>query len=219
VLFLDEIGDLGADEQAMLLRAIEEKVFLPVGSDSEARSDFQLIAGTHCDLPAEVRAGRFRDDLLARINLWTFRLPPLRDRPEDIEPNLDYELEQYARRTGTHMTFSREARDTFLQFAASAQATWEGNFRDLSGAITGMATLAPGGRISTSIVEDEIGRLRHAWSREPDAGDPVGECLGGERARGIDLFDRVQLAEVLRVCRAARSLSDAGRTLFASSRE
>ncbi|HTN89068.1 MAG TPA: sigma 54-interacting transcriptional regulator, partial [Sorangium sp.] len=89
VLFLDEIGELGADEQAMLLRAIEEKAFLPVGSDREVRSEFQLLAGTNRDLSLEVAAGRFREDLLARINLWTFRLPGLRERVEDIEPNLD----------------------------------------------------------------------------------------------------------------------------------
>ena len=80
VLFLDEIGELGTDEQAMLLRAIEEKQFLPLGADREVRSDFQLIAGTNADLPAAVARGRFREDLLARINLWTFRLPGLRER-------------------------------------------------------------------------------------------------------------------------------------------
>src|SRR4030095_5687640 len=100
ILFLDEIGELGPDEQAMLLRALEEKVFLPMGSDREVKGDFQLVAGTNRDLVALVRAGKFREDLLARINLWTFHLPGLRDRPEDIEPNLNYELEQYARRTG-----------------------------------------------------------------------------------------------------------------------
>ena len=77
ILFLDEIGELGADEQAMLLRAVEEKRFLPVGSDCDAQSDFQLIAGTNRNLLAEVAAGRFREDLLARINLWTFCLPGL----------------------------------------------------------------------------------------------------------------------------------------------
>src|SRR5262245_36555365 len=83
ILFLDEIGELGLDEQAMLLRAVEEKRFLPLGSQREAESDFQLIAGTNRDLPQEVRSGAFREDLLARIDLWTFRLPSLRDRPED----------------------------------------------------------------------------------------------------------------------------------------
>lgn len=108
MLFLDEIGELGADEQAMLLRALEDKVFLPLGSDREVKSDFQLIGGTNRDLSALVRDGRFREDLLARINLWTFHMPGLRDRIEDIEPNLHYELEQYARRTGKRVTFSKE---------------------------------------------------------------------------------------------------------------
>ena len=81
VLFLDEIGELGADEQAMLLRAIEEKAFFPLGSDREVNSDFLLLAGTNRDLGAEVAAGRFREDLFARINLWTFRLPGPRRAP------------------------------------------------------------------------------------------------------------------------------------------
>src|SRR6185369_15792276 len=100
VLLLDEIGTLGLDEQAMLLRALEEKRFYPMGGDREVRSEFQLVAGTNCDLQLAVRDGRFREDLLARINLWTFRLPSLRERVEDIAPNLEYELEQFTRRTG-----------------------------------------------------------------------------------------------------------------------
>ena len=120
VLFLDEIGELGTDEQAMLLRAIEDKQFLPLGADREVRSDFQLIAGTNADLPAAVRRGRFREDLLARINLWTFRLPGLRERPEDIEPNLDHELANCAAVTGVRISMSQEARARFLAFATSA---------------------------------------------------------------------------------------------------
>src|SRR3989454_1022522 len=76
-LLLDEVGELGLDEQAMLLRALEEKRFLPLGSDKEVSSEFQLIAGTNRDLAEAVKEGRFRDDLLARINLWTFSLPGL----------------------------------------------------------------------------------------------------------------------------------------------
>jgi transcriptional regulatory protein RtcR len=76
----------------MILRAIEDKRFLPVGADSEASSAFQLIAGTNRDLGRAVAEGRFRDDLFARLNLWTFALPGLAERREDIEPNLDYEL-------------------------------------------------------------------------------------------------------------------------------
>ncbi|MEZ4310038.1 MAG: RNA repair transcriptional activator RtcR, partial [Polyangiaceae bacterium] len=158
VLFLDEIGELGLDEQAMLLRAVEDKVFYPVGSDREQRSDFQLVAGTNRDLSAAVRAGRFREDLFARINLWTFRLPSLSERPEDIEPNLDFELGRSASLTGVKVTMNREARARFLSFATSKEAVWTGNFRDFSAAITRMAILADGGRIGAAIVEEEIGR-------------------------------------------------------------
>jgi transcriptional regulatory protein RtcR len=225
VLFLDEIGELGADEQAMLLRAIEEKTFFPVGADREVRSDFQLIAGTNRDLGRRVLEGAFREDLLARINLWTFRLPGLAERPEDIAPNLDYELDRAAAVVGVRVTMSREARTRFLDFATSAEARWPGNFRDFNAAVVRMATLAPGGRIGLGLVAEEMARLREAWSAvssgpvsAASGEDPVTSALGAERAAGLDRFERVQLTDVLRVCRSAPSLSAAGRALFASSR-
>jgi transcriptional regulatory protein RtcR len=220
VLFLDEVGELGLDEQAMLLRALEEKTFLPLGSDDEAHSDFQLIAGTNRDLFAAVRQGRFREDLLARINLWTFSLPGLRNRSEDIEPNLDFELDRFAEKAGRRVTFSREARDTFLAFALSPTANWSGNFRDLNAAVARMATLAPGGRISIDIAEEEIKRLLASWSAPGESPSPGGlqEFLDDRQLEELDLFDRAQLAFVVDVCRRSRSLSDAGRTLFGASR-
>ena len=220
ILFLDEIGELGADEQAMLLRALEEKVFLPLGGDREVSSDFQLLAGTNRDLRRSVREGRFRADLLARVDVWTFELPGLAQRPEDIEPNLDFELEQFAHRTGSVVRMSREARERFLYFATSREAAWSGNFRDLGGAVTRMATLSVGGRITPEVVGEEIHRLRGRWITEevPTAPDLVSSMLGEEKAAMLDPFERVQLAEVLKVCSAASSLSAAGRVLFATSR-
>jgi transcriptional regulatory protein RtcR len=222
VLFLDEIGELGADEQAALLRAVEEKQFLPLGADREVRSDFQLIAGTNADLIGAVRRGRFREDLLARINLWTFQLPGLRDRPEDVEPNLDHELRACSAVTGTRLSMSREARERFLAFATSERAEWIGNFRDFNGAILRMAALAPGGRITAAIADEEIDRLRSAWTAATgdlsDDVDSLRSVLPPTALAEIDLFDRAQLAEVVRVCRRSRSLSDAGRRLFSVSR-
>lgn len=215
LLFLDEIGELGLDEQAMLLRAIEEKRFLPVGADREVASAFVLIAGTNRDLRERVRAGRFRDDLLARIDLWHFVLPGLADRKDDVEPNLDYELEQFARTAGRRVSFNREARARFLRFATGPEGLWKANFRDLNAAVIRMATLAPGGRIGVPEVDDEIARLRYGW-HEPAGLDLVRQVLG-ERADDFDRFDRVQLDDVLAVCARSRSLSDAGRTLFAVS--
>jgi transcriptional regulatory protein RtcR len=223
VLFLDEIAELGTDEQAMLLRALEQKVFYPVGADREVRSDFQLLAGTNRNLEQRVLTGKFRDDLLARINLWTFRLPGLEHRPEDIAPNLDFELQQASRVVGINATFNRNARQRFLRFATSEEARWTGNFRDLNAAVLRMATLAPGGRITTDVVEAEIERLLAAWrpSTEERASrnDITSTVLGATKAAELDRFERVQLDEVLRVCVASRSLSNAGRSLFAESRK
>jgi transcriptional regulatory protein RtcR len=224
LLLLDEVGELGADEQAMLLRALEERRFLPVGSDVEVRSDFQLIAGTNKDLSAAVESGEFREDLFARINLWMFRLPALKNRKEDIEPNVAYELEQFARVNGNNVTFNKEARERFLAFAISAGAEWRRNFRDLNAAINRMATLAAGGggaRITLAEVDEEIRALTASW--KTGAGDGGGEGvlarhLSAKAIAGLDRFDRVQLEEVLRVCEGARSLSEAGRELFAASR-
>ncbi|MEM1183454.1 MAG: RNA repair transcriptional activator RtcR [Planctomycetota bacterium] len=218
MLFLDEIGELGLDEQAMLLRAIEEGRFLPLGADTESESDFQLIAGTNHDLADRVRSGDFREDLLARINLWTFELPALRERPEDIEPNLDYELDRFARERGQLIRFSKEARTQFLEFAVGASGRWPGNFRDLGAALTRMATLAPGGRISRAVVAEEIERLNRAWIPRDRDSQELAHLLGQERLNEIDLFDRVQLEAVIRVCRASRNMSEAGRMLFAATR-
>jgi transcriptional regulatory protein RtcR len=118
---------------------------------------------------------------------------------------------------------SKEARRRFLDFARSPDAAWTGNFRDFNGAIQRMATLAPGGRITNDVVDDEMRRLRSGWrsagNTSTDAGDDLlARTLSAETLAAIDPFDRVQLAEVVRVCRAARTLSDAGRLLFAVSR-
>lgn len=220
MLFLDEIGELGLDEQAMLLRAIEEKIFYPLGSDTPVKSSFQLICGTNRDLQKEVDAGNFREDLLARIHLWTFQLPGLAERKEDIEPNLEYELSQLAQRTGKRIRFNKEASRAFLDFALAPDAAWRGNFRDLNAAITRMATLAPEGRITVQEVQEEIQRLRQHWGEQKqETRTPVlEELLYAESLEQMDLFDRMQLEKVLEICRGSRSLAEAGRTLFQVSR-
>ncbi len=221
LLFLDEIGELGLDEQAMLLKAIEEKKFFPVGGDREVESDFQLIAGTNRDLRDEIAAGRFRDDLFARINLWTYQLPSLAERSEDIEPNLDYSLVQFFKENGQVVRFNKEAKLRYMKFAQSSDAHWRGNFRDLTASVARMATLAESGRITEEMVDAEVVRLRDLWR---DRVTPVnqavalGDVLSADALAEMDLFDRVQLAAVIGVCREAKTLSAAGRALFASSR-
>lgn len=221
VLFLDEIGELGLDEQAMCLRAIEEKRFLPVGADREVSVNFQLLAGTNRELGEEVRKGRFREDLYARLNLWTFQLPALRERREDIEPNLDFELRRYLEREGVSVSFNKEARERYLAFATGPEGVWSANFRDLSASVTRMATLASRGRLTTDDVDHEIRRLKTLWQGSKGDGSTdalIVEILGREATDRLDQFDAVQLATVLRVCRQHDSASAAGRALFAHSR-
>lgn len=220
VLFLDEIGELGLEEQAMLLHAIENKTFHPVGSDSPVKSDFQLIAGTNRDLKQEIEKGTFREDLLARINLWTYQLPALKDRKEDIPANIDYEIDLYAHKSGQRVQFNKEAKNAFISFATSNEAVWTGNFRDLSSAITRLCTLADSSRISVEDVNDEIERLRRAWypAGQQSRLKNLEECLSTEQIEQLDKFDASQLSFVLSVCRRHSSMASAGRELFNVSR-
>lgn len=222
VLFLDEIGELGLDEQAMLLRAIEDKDFIPFGADTPVSSNFQLIAGTNRDLFEESREGKFREDLLARINLWTYRLPSLKERIEDLEVNLDYELERFAKKAGTLVSFNKVSRNRYLRFAHSPEATWRANFRDLNASVTRMATLADGGRITEEVVDEEIARLQHDWRATVQEIDPkaiTSQLLDPEIHSQLDLFEHIQLAGIAQICRHAGSMAEAGRTLFDKSRE
>ena len=218
ILFLDEIGELGSDEQAMLLRAVEEKKFLPLGADREESSSFQLICGTNRDLHAAAVSGRFRADLLARIDLWNFELPGLADRREDIEPNLDYELNRFAEKNGKRVTFNREARNLFLEFALDPANRWSGNFRDLNAMVIRMATLASGGRITQETVRQEIDRMRKKHLPDDTDAD-LSALLGSDYAARFDRFELIRLKSVIAVCRESRTLAEAGKTLFAVSRK
>ena len=231
MVFLDEIGELPLEAQALLLKAIEEKTFRPLGAKTDEHSDFQLICGTNRDLMDDVRGHKFRLDLLTRINLWSFRLPGLADRREDIEPNLDYELVRFIEKTGKHISFNKEARQRFLSFALDANNPWSGNFRDLNAMVIRMATLADGGRINLTDVNDEISRCaileapstRHqAPSTRHEAPSTRHQAsltvlLGEDYAERYDDFDLVQLAHVIEVCRVSDSAADAARKLYAVS--
>lgn len=219
LLFLDEIDALGPDEQAMVLHAVESGRFLPLGSDHEVTSNFQLIAGANRDLAKLVADGVFRADLYARLNLWTFRLPRLRERREDIEPNLEHELGRAEVQLGTRVGFNADAAQRYLAFANHPGTLWPGNFRDLGASVQRMCTLAPRGRITHAMVEQEIETLKAQWAGATDSSDmKLVRALLGSAVDGIDLFDLAQLAIVIRVCRTSKTLSEAGRTLFAASR-
>jgi transcriptional regulatory protein RtcR len=210
------------DEQAMLLKAIEDKSFMPLGADKPVSCTFQLIAGTNHDLREDVARGQFRADLLARINVWVYRLPSLANRREDIAPNMDHLLQQMTPELGRQVRFNVEARHAYLAFALSPQAVWKGNFRDLVSSVTRLSTLATGGRISLANVTHEIERLQWDWgvTGKPAAASAanLADHLAREVLDTLDQFDALQLQAVIGVCKRHASLSEAGRELFDVSR-
>ncbi len=129
-IFLDEIGDMPASLQAKILRVLQEKEIHPLGAPAPLPVDARVVAATHRELERLVQEGRFRQDLFYRLNVIAVRVPPLRERPEDILPLAVHFLEKHGRRMGrTRCTLSQEAVDALRRHA------WPGNVRELENAI------------------------------------------------------------------------------------
>ncbi len=131
-IFLDEIGDMPLATQAKLLRVLQERVFERVGGTKPIEVDVRFIAATNKELPEMVRAGSFREDLYYRINVFSIRLPALRERLEDIPALADYFLE----RAGRTIRVSREAMQKLLGYS------WPGNVRELQNVIERAVVIA-----------------------------------------------------------------------------
>ncbi|NMB76144.1 MAG: sigma-54-dependent Fis family transcriptional regulator [Myxococcales bacterium] len=139
-LFLDEVGEMPLDLQPKLLRAIEEGEVWPVGANRPRRVDVRLVAATNRDLEAEVRAGRFRRDLWYRLNVFLLRLPPLRERREDIPALARHFLEEAATEQGRpHPGLSEPAAEALRAWG------WPGNVRELKNEMERASLMAPPG--------------------------------------------------------------------------
>lgn len=221
-LFLDEIGELDLDVQKMILTAIEDKQFRRMGASKVSTSDFYLIAGTNSDLRKKVRNKDFREDLLARIDAFQFHIPDLKDRPEDIEPNLNRELQEFSSANNINATINDKAREEYLAFAKSPEATWNSNFRDLKSSVIRMSAFARNGRITPTGVREEIKCLRDRWSHTESERNRfvlVKRFLGEDALKNHDLVDLAQLEEVLETCLSSSTRAEAGRKLFQVSRQ
>ncbi len=157
-LFLDEIGDVGARLQSQLLRALQEGEVRPVGANEAVRVDARVVAATNRDLSELVKDGRFREDLYYRLNVVTIRLPPLRERREDLPLLCEHFAARYAR--GEVATFSPEALDLLSRYG------WPGNVRELENAIARAMALNPSGVI---VPEDLPDAVRSAPARSAPA--------------------------------------------------
>jgi DNA-binding NtrC family response regulator len=171
-VFLDEIGELPVEMQAKLLRVLEQQEFMRVGGTTTIRVDIRVIAATNSDLEAAVEAGRFRSDLFYRLKVVTVRIPPLRERTEDIPVLLKHFLDLYGaeyEREGLH--FSSEALRRLIR------APWEGNVRELRNLVESLTVLAPQAEVR---VEDLPEEYQHPVRRDAAAAEPVPD--GPERA-------------------------------------
>ncbi len=136
-LLLDEVGELPVELQAKLLRALQEKTFEPVGSDRTVRADVRILAATHVDLQQAIAQRRFREDLYYRLSVFPLRLPPLRERLEDLPALCAFLLEEQAKRTGR-----RGMKVTQEGLARLAAYDWPGNLRELANALERATILA-----------------------------------------------------------------------------
>ena len=163
-LFLDEVGEMSLGMQAKLLRAIQELEVRRVGESSTRKVDVRVVAATNRDLAAEVEAGRFRKDLYYRLKVVEIRVPPLRDRPEDLLPLARALLAGLTKRMGKRVTgLSPRAADQLQRHA------WPGNVRELENALERAAAIAMGPRIELADLPEEIRSLEGAPRR--GAGD------------------------------------------------
>jgi DNA-binding NtrC family response regulator len=138
--FFDEIGDLPLDLQVKLLRLVQESEYRPVGSLHWEKTDLRIIAATHRDLKSAVAAGRFRQDLFYRLNVFPVRIPPLRDRKQDI-PLL---VQHFYRSCGGEMDVSAGIMEAFLAY------DWPGNVRELKHCVERMAVMQSEGALQTA---------------------------------------------------------------------
>jgi DNA-binding NtrC family response regulator len=146
-LFLDEIGDVSPAVQAKLLRVIQERDFIPVGSTRAKKVDVRFVAATNKDLQREVYEGRFREDLFYRLNVISINLPPLRDRPEDIEPLARHFLRRFASR------MSKDIHDIAPEGLKALQSYgWPGNVRELENVMERAVILTNGSAITADVI-------------------------------------------------------------------
>ena len=149
-LFLDEIGDMSLDMQVKVLRVLQEQTFERVGSNKTLTADVRILAATHRDLEQEIAAGRFREDLFYRLNVFPIEVPPLRARPEDIEPIIGALLSRLEADDGISLDFTDQALD-----ALSAHP-WPGNVRELGNIVERLRILYPNQRIDIDYLPSRI---------------------------------------------------------------
>ena len=214
-LFLDEVAELDYAAQSSLLRFIESGVFRSLGADKEMSADVRVIASSNRDLLEEVRAGRLREDLYYRLQVLPIRLPPLRERLDDI-PNLATTiLKRLATETGkTFEALSKQSEARLVSYA------WPGNVRQLENMLRWVATMLIGSDINVDIIDEAIGQFDSQPEDSRASGSPVSPSDGDvEGVRPLWIVEKEAIQHAIDVSdgninRAATLLEVAPSTIY-----
>jgi DNA-binding NtrC family response regulator len=182
-VFLDEISELPLGTQAKLLRAIEQKEVLPVGANEPVSIDARILAATNRELTKEIELGRFREDLYYRLNVVSIRIPPLRERREDIPELIEFLLAKQARQLGRK--FTGVAHDAMQILLA---CPWKGNVRELENVLQRAVILGDGPLVTLEDLPPDLA---------PSPGDPAAVDDLGE---ALTRFEKLHIERLLRQC-------------------
>ena len=207
-LFLDEVGDLGAEAQAKLLRAIEAKEIERVGGGKPIKVDVRIVAATNKDLERAVHDGSFREDLFFRLNVIPLSVPPLRERPDDVPALVAHFSALYRARTGRPLPrWSDEALGLLTRYR------WPGNVRELANIVERLAILHAGAEVTAAHVREVL--VVDATGAAEPAGRPatLPDALGLDRplSETLDEYERVLITRALSV--AGGNVAEAARRL------
>jgi DNA-binding NtrC family response regulator len=211
-VFIDEVSALHAETQSKLLRLIQEKSFVPLGSSEEVRADVRILAATTADLRRLVEDGRFREDLYYRLNVICIPLPPLRDRKEDVPLLVEHFFSVFSRDNGkflgpdgrSEMSFDPEAMQILMEYG------WPGNVRELENVVERAVVLAPQPVAGADVLPEHVLhasglRVRRDSSGQLEADASLFERVADfERRTILDFLERhggsqTETAEALRI--------------------
>jgi len=184
-LFLDEIGEIAEAVQVKLLRAIETRAFERVGGEERVETDARFVAATNRDLESAIRSGRFREDLFYRLNVVRIRIPPLRERREDVPLLAQHFLHRHgARMQRGRVQLGESAAEALMAYA------WPGNVRELENVIERALVLSEGDEIGPDLLPTEIRAPR-------GAADPIAQLRGRPLQEALDQLERALLLQAL----------------------
>jgi two-component system nitrogen regulation response regulator NtrX len=187
-IFLDEVGDMTLKTQAKVLRVLQEQVMEPVGGSTRIRVDARVLAATNKDLPAEIRTGRFREDLYFRLNVVPIFVPSLRDRQEDIPLLADHFMAMLAREYGRRPKIFDPDAVTALQ-----RYPWPGNVRELRNLVERLMIMVPAERIAAR----DVAFLDQGMVGAVEAAAPVSSAAMTPLHDARDRFERDYILRAL----------------------